>query len=119
MPNNTEKGFEGEKIATDYLIQSGYTIIERNWRVNHLEIDIIAQINTILVIVEVKLRKNDFFGNPEEFVTKAKQQKLIKAAHYYIKTHNIEIETRFDVMSIIQHPELKIEHIEGAFYPLS
>lgn len=118
MPNNTEKGIAGEKIALEHLIKLGYKILEKNWRHQHLEIDIIACINNTLVVVEVKLRANDFYGNPEEFVTKNKQKKLIKAADFYIKENNIFWETRFDIISIIENPnELKIDHIEGAFYP--
>lgn len=118
MPNNTQKGNEGEEIGVEFLVKNGYHILEKNWRHIHLEIDIIASINNTLVIVEVKLRANDFFGKPEEFVTKSKQKKLIKAADFYIKENNIFWETRFDIISIIQNPhELKIEHIESAFYP--
>ena len=118
MPNNTQKGTQGEEIAVAHLLKHGYHILARNWRHKHLEIDIIASINNTLVIVEVKLRANDFFGNPEEFVTKSKQKKLIKAADFYIKENNIFWETRFDIIAIIENPnELKVEHFEGAFYP--
>jgi putative endonuclease len=118
MPNNTLKGTQGEEIAIAYLLKNGYQIMAKNWRSSHLEIDIIASINSTLVIVEVKLRANAFFGAPEEFVTKNKQKKLIKAAHFYIAENNINWETRFDVISIIQNQEeLKVEHITGAFYP--
>lgn len=118
MPNNTEKGIEGEEIATALLLKKGYEILEKNWRHQHLEIDIICGINSTLVIVEVKLRANNLFGNPEDFVTKSKQKKLIKAADFYIRENNINWETRFDIISIIQNQnELNVEHIEGAFYP--
>lgn len=118
MPNNTQKGIEGEEIAVAHLLKSGYEILEKNWRHQHLEIDIIASINKTLVIVEVKLRANDFYGKPEDFVTKSKQKKVIKAADFYIKENNIFWETRFDVISIIQNTnELTLEHIENAFYP--
>ncbi len=117
MPNNTQKGTRGEEIATAYLLKHGYHILVRNWRHKHLEIDIIASINNTLVIVEVKLRSSDYFGNPEEFVTKSKQKKIIKAADFYIKENNINWETRFDIVSIIQNSnELKVEHLVGAFY---
>ena len=83
-----------------------------------MEIDIVAGINGVLVIVEVKLRASNVFGTPEEFVTKSKQKKLIKAAHHYIIENNIQTETRFDIISIIQNAnELVVEHIPGAFYP--
>ena len=118
MPNNTQKGIKGEEIALTYLVKKGYEILETNWRLQHLEIDIIASINNTLVIVEVKLRTNDYYGKPEEFVSKSKQKKVIKAADFYIKKNNIFWETRFDVVSIIQNPsELTIDHIENAFLP--
>lgn len=118
MPNNTEKGTQGEEIAVAYLLKHGYQILARNWRHKHLEIDIIASINGVLAIVEVKLRSSSYFGNPEEFVTKSKQKKLIKAADFYIKENNINWETRFDIVSIIQNSkELTVEHLVSAFYP--
>jgi putative endonuclease len=118
MSNNTQKGNAGEDIAIAHLLKQGYSIRERNWRHRHLEIDIVAESDNMLVIVEVKLRASNAFGTPEEFVTKAKQKKLIRAADVYIKTNNINIETRFDVISIIQNSnELNVEHITGAFYP--
>ncbi|MES2565662.1 MAG: YraN family protein [Bacteroidota bacterium] len=118
MPNNTQKGILGEEIAIAHLLKTGYEILEKNWRHKHLEIDIIASINNTLVVIEVKLRANSFFGNPEEFVTKTKQKRVIKAAEFYIKENNIFWETRFDIVSIIQNPtELTVEHFEGAYYP--
>lgn len=118
MPNTIDKGSLGEVIAKEYLIKKGYTILDLNWRAKHLEIDIITSINKTLVIVEVKLRANTNFGAPEDFVTLSKQKKIIKAANSYIKQNNINWETRFDIIAIIQNPnELKIEHIEDAFYP--
>lgn len=117
MPNNTEKGNLGEELALGYLKSKGYEILDQNWRFRHLEIDIVASINNFLVIVEVKMRANDEFGRPEEFVTRAKQKKLVKAAHYYIQENNIDLETRFDVIAILEYPKLSLEHFEGAFYP--
>ena len=118
MPNNTQKGTQGEEIAVAYLLKNGYQILARNWRHQHLEVDVIASINNTLVIVEVKLRNSSYFGNPEVFVTKSKQKKVIKAADFYIKENNINWETRFDIVSIIQNSnELRVEHLVGAFYP--
>lgn len=118
MPNNIEKGFDGEAIAISHLLKTGYTILDKNWRHKHLEIDIIASINNTLVIVEVKLRANDSYGKPQDFVTRSKQKNLIKAANFYIQENNINYETRFDVISIIQNPsQLVVEHIVDAFFP--
>ena len=120
MSNNTVKGNAGEEIAVEHLLKQGYSIRARNWRHQHLEIDIVAESDSMLVIVEVKLRAGDAFGMPEEFVTKSKQRKLINAADVYIKEHNIDAETRFDIISIIHNSSgTQVEHITGAFYPTS
>jgi putative endonuclease len=119
MPNNTEKGNLGEKIACDYLSNLGYKIKHSNWRHQHLEIDIIAEYQNMLIIVEVKLRATDAFGEPKDFVGKGKQKKLIKAADFYIKEYNIDTETRFDIISILENNgQFHIEHIENAFHPV-
>lgn len=118
MSNNAEKGNAGEEIAMAHLLKQGYQILAKNWRSSHLELDLVAYINNTLVIVEVKLRSGNVFGNPEEFVTLKKQKNLIKAAQAYIIENNINYETRFDIISIIQNTnELTVEHIEQAFYP--
>jgi putative endonuclease len=118
VPNNTDKGNNGEQIALEFLIKNGYTILEKNWRFSHLEIDIICSNNNTLVIVEVKLRSTNYFGNPEQFIPISKQKKIIKAAEHYILKNNINYETRFDVVAIIQNnEELTINHITNAFSP--
>ena len=82
------------------------------------EIDIIAQIGSELVIVEVKTRNSDFFGEPHEFVSKSKQRHLIRAAAAYIDKHDIDLETRFDVIGVILNKTVeKIDHMESAFQP--
>ena len=118
MSNNTEKGNAGEEIAVAHLLKHGYQILAKNWRSRHLELDVIAFINNMLIIVEVKLRSGNAVGNPEEFVSLKKQKNIVKAAEAYIIENNIDNETRFDIISIIQNiNELKVEHIENAFYP--
>lgn len=115
---NQEKGQKGEQFAADYLKSKGYKILEQNWRAGHLEVDIIASTETMLVIVEVKTRKSNTLGDPEEFVTIQKQQNLIRAASYYILKNNITKEVRFDIVSIIMsNGEHKINHILDAFKP--
>lgn len=116
MPQTLQTGKKGEEQATAFLRGLGYQIAHVNWRYRHLEIDIIAKDETFLVIVEVKTRKNADFGEPETFVTKKKQQKIIRATHEYILQHNIESEVRFDIVSINNETK-QIEHIKRAFYP--
>ncbi len=118
MSNNNEKGKAGEDFAIEHLLKNGYSLVSKNWRYKHLEIDLIATINNTLVIVEVKLRSSNAFGQPEDFVSLKKQKNTIKAAHAYVLENNINHEVRFDIISIIQNSnELSIEHIIDAFYP--
>src|ERR1700758_2766015 len=101
MSKTMETGKTGEEQAAAFLKEMGYTVLDTNWRYKHLEIDIIARDKKELVIAEVKTRANDVFGTPESFVTKDKQLKLIKAAHEYIIQNNIELDVRFDIISVI------------------
>ena len=118
MPNNNQKGKAGEDFAIEYLLKNGYQIVDKNWRHKHLELDIIALLNTTLIIVEVKLRASNAFGEPEDFVSLKKQKNTIKAAHEYIMAKNLDYETRFDIISIIQNTnQFSLEHIKDAFYP--
>lgn len=116
MPKTTETGKQGEEQAAAFLKRAGYEILALNWRYKHLEIDIIAQHNNELIIAEVKTRATVAFGTPESFVSKDKQQKLIKAANEYIIQNNIELDCRFDIISVITSTN-KVYHIANAFYP--
>ena len=118
MAAHNEFGKQGEELAAQYLINKGYEILERNWRNIHKEIDIIAKDGTDLVIVEVKTRQTDEYGNPDVAVTKQKQWRLISAANAYVFQNRLDINTRFDIISIIfKDGEPVIEHIEDAFLP--
>ena len=75
----------GEELAVECLINKGYQILERNWRAGHKEIDIIALYDNTLVVVEVKTRKTDDYGEPDISVGTMKQQMLIWAADAYVR----------------------------------
>ena len=118
MAKHNDFGKLGEELAVNYLIGKGYEILERNWRNIHKEIDIIAKDGKDLVIVEVKTRQSDEYGNPDVAVTKQKQWRLISAANAYVFQNRLDINTRFDIISIIfKDGEPVIEHIEDAFLP--
>ncbi|MBP7497008.1 MAG: YraN family protein [Bacteroidales bacterium] len=118
MAEHNELGEKGENAAIEFLLQNGYKILETNWTYGRKEIDIIAQDRDILVIIEVKTRQTDFFGEPEEFVSNQKQILLIKAANAYILLKKLNLEVRFDIISIVKNPDkTKINHIKDAFYP--
>lgn len=113
-----ELGKLGEDLAVDYLTDKGYQILERNWRSGHKEIDIIALHDDLLVIVEVKTRKSDEFGEPDIAVGAYKQRMLTWAADAYVRYKKLNVDVRFDIISIvISDEEPEIEHIEDAFIP--
>ncbi|GAB5045710.1 YraN family protein [Thermodesulfovibrio sp. TK110] len=108
-----ELGKEGERLAVEYLLARGYKILERNFRTQFGEIDIIAKQGKYIVIIEVKRRISENFGNPEMAVNYRKQERLKKLALFYLNKLGKEYPVRFDVIAIKDN---KIEHIENAFY---
>lgn len=87
-------------MAVDILIKNGLIILERNFRCRHGEIDIIAREGDMIVFIEVKTRKSDRFGVPEEAVDRRKQAKLRQLAAYYLNKNFYAFRCRFDVYSI-------------------
>lgn len=111
-------GKQGEEAAKDFYKKHHYQIRESNWRFGHLEVDIIAEKEDILIFCEVKTRTSVRLGMPEEFVTKQKQLNLIRAANAYVGRYSIDKEVRFDIISIInKDSQLTIHHIPNAFLP--
>ncbi len=118
MAEHNETGIEGELLAVEYLRKKGYQILDTNWRYNYKEIDIVAQQNNTMVFVEVKTRATTAFELPKEAVTKAKMKNLVYAADNYLQLKNIELESRFDIVSVLAGETFKIlEHLEDAFRP--
>lgn len=118
MATHNDFGKEAENKAAEFLKKKGYILLKRNWHFLKAEIDIIAKDEKAnqIVIVEVKARKNMPLLNPEEAVTKSKRSLLVKAANEFIVTSEIELETRFDIISVnLTGENWKIEHIENAF----
>ena len=117
MAQHNELGKIGEQIAVDFLIKKGYTIKERNWHFKKAEIDIIAQLENILIAVEVKTRSTDVFGDPQEFIKPKQKNLLITAMNEYVISKDLDVDVRFDVIGIIKNQkETKIEHLEDAFF---
>jgi len=117
MGKHNEFGKEGELIAVDFLIKNGYEIKYRSYRYLKAELDIIAQKENILAIVEVRSRSSDFIENIAETITKKKIGLLILGADHYVTEHDLDVEVRFDVITILKNiNEFKIEHLESAFY---
>ena len=118
MAEHNDLGKLGEEIAVKYLTDKGYEILERNWHNVHKEVDIIAKDGRFLVIVEVKTRQTNAYGEPDIAVTRQKQRMLISAANAYLFRNKLDLETRFDIISIVfNNGEPVIDHIEDAFLP--
>ena len=111
--NNFEKGKEGERLASDYLKNKGYEILENNWRFSRNEIDIIAKEQDTIVIVEVKYRYDLEYGDPSQTVDLKKRRILVETSDRYMDTIDDDLELRFDIISIQKNNE--ITHIEDSF----
>lgn len=119
MAEHNELGKRGESIAFQFLKKKGYKILEVNWRFQKIEIDLIAEFEEQLIVVEVKTRSSEEFENPKEAVTIPKQKRIVKAADAFIQERDIDLECRFDIVSVlIKGSTVEVEHIEDAFYPL-
>lgn len=117
MAEHNELGKFGEELAVEFLQQNGYEILETNWTFQKAEIDIIAQKENILAVVEVKTRSSIEFGLPQDFVKPKKIQLLVKAINEYVISSDLDVEVRFDIVSIYKEDkEYKLEHIEDAFF---
>lgn len=108
----------GEDRAAKLLIDKGYQLLDRNWKIGDLEMDIIAQQEDTIVFVEVKTRKSDHWGAPESAVDELRKRRLTACANAYLKFKRLDNPWRFDIISIILNEEQEeINHIEEAFQP--
>ena len=118
MAIHNELGKEGEEVAVQFLMNRGYQIRHRNWRCGRKELDIVAVHQGELVIVEVKTRRNDLYGNPEEAISETKIRRIVSSTDAYLRKFDIDLPVRFDIISLTGDPQLgEIEHIPNAFYP--
>ena len=116
MAEHYELGKTGEQLAVNYLISKGYKIVERNWRFQKAEIDIIARKAEMLISVEVKTRSTKDFGNPQDFVNPKKIKLMVLAMNEYILHKDLDIELRFDIIAITKdESNFDIEHFKNAF----
>ena len=117
MAEHNELGKLGEELAVEFLQKEGYEVLEKNWVFQKAEIDIIAQKENILAIIEVKTRSSLDFGLPQDFVKPKKIQQQVKAVNEYVISKDLDFEVRFDIIAV--HKEDKsyaIEHLTDAFF---
>jgi putative endonuclease len=111
-------GNRGEDIAAAYLESKDWLIFDRNYFFEKAEVDIVATDRNYIVFVEVKYRSNNYFGEPEDQITPAKEENIRKAAEAWMYERKMETAiARFDVISIVQQeneaPEIK--HFKDVF----
>jgi len=117
MSDKIKRGNEGEQLASDFLIQNGFEILERNYRYKRSEIDVIARIGNLLIFVEVKTRSSSTFGHPEEFVDSRKRKKILEGAEHYLYETDWKGNVRYDIVSVnLISTKAEVVHIEDAFY---
>lgn len=119
MATHNDLGQKGERLASLFLQQKGYEILDENWVFGKAEVDLIVYFNKQIIFVEVKTRSSTNFGLPEDFVTEVKQRQLEIAANEYIALMNHQGEVRFDIISVLfdKKDNYTINHIEDAFWP--
>lgn len=121
MPNETKLlGAFGEDAVCRWLKRRGYRILGRNFSCRFGELDIIARKGRYLAFVEVKMRKNADHGAAMEFVTPAKQGRLITTAEYWLMKNPTDLQPRFDVAEVYAPDGLdtrkpEIHYLEDAF----
>lgn len=110
-----EFGKYAEEITAQHYIRNGYTILERNWRLGKTEIDLIAQKDNMVAIIEVKARSGDD-EDALSSITSDKRRRMVRAADSYLKKLKGQYEYRFDISTVtgeIDNNELEI--YEDAF----
>lgn len=116
MAKHNALGKAGEDYAAAYLVKEGYVIRHRNWRCGRKELDIVAQRDGELVVVEVKTRSSDEFGAPTEAITDRKIRNIVSSADAYLRRYRVDMPVRFDVITLIGRAgHFTLDHICGAF----
>lgn len=115
--NHIELGAYGEEQSRHYLINQGYYILGQNIRTPLGELDILAQKDSILVVVEVKTRRTRLYGLPCEAVSWHKQQHIKGDLQWHLQYESLNFTTiRFDVMEVyIQADKVRLRHLQGCF----
>ena len=120
MAEHNDFGVWGEDMAQQYMVEQGYSLLHRDWRCGHRDLDLVMYKDGIVVFVEVKARANDFLVSPEQAVDVKKIRSLSIAANAYVKKFRINADLRLDIVAITGtiSTGYKINHIPDAFYPI-
>jgi putative endonuclease len=119
-PGTTDRplGDRGERLAADYLERGGWTVLARNYRVGHREVDLVARRGEVVAFVEVKTRAGLGYGHPLEAITAGKRREIMRVAQAWVERHGQPGEEyRYDAVAvlILGGGEPVIEHVEDAW----
>ncbi|UCC73050.1 MAG: YraN family protein [Gemmatimonadota bacterium] len=118
MTARRDLGVLGEQLAAGYLRQKGYTILARNYRFGHREIDLIVGRDDVVAFVEVKARAGAGFGHPLEAITARKRREVERVARFWLRRHGRSgLHCRFDAVGVIVRRDQApvVEHIPDAW----
>ena len=116
MISRVAQGTAAEDLACRHLETHGLRLVGRNFRCRSGELDLIMRDGEQLVFVEVRSRRHSRYGTPAESVTRVKQQRLIRAAAFYLQRQRLDLPCRFDVVAILTADDApQVEWIRGAF----
>ncbi|MGC4128607.1 MAG: YraN family protein [Bergeyella sp.] len=117
MAEHNDFGKLAEELAVGFLEEKNYKILVRNFRYLKAEIDIIAEFENQIIVVEVKARKTDIFLEPHEAVNKKKIRLIVSATDQFMNVNERKENVRFDIISVLpdESGKLVITHIENAF----
>lgn len=112
------RGRFGEQLAAAHLQAQGLMVLDRNWRCDVGEVDIVARDGDALVICEVKTRSSRRFGSPLEAITPEKAARLRRLAACWVRAHGVRpLSIRIDLVGIVLGSgEPEIEHVRGAVW---
>lgn len=117
MARHNELGRWGENVVAEFLVTKGYALVERNWRMDHFEIDIIATKGCRIIFVEVKTRTSEEY-DPLEAIDSRKRARMVASADAYVRAKDLPHEVQFDIVTVIGEPhDYRLDHIEDAFLP--
>lgn len=109
-------GRYGEEVAARHLVSDGFVVLERNWRCDQGEIDIVARDGDVLVVCEVKTRSSTRYGSPFEAITERKLHRLERLGLRWMREHGVRPRSmRVDVVSVLRPPTGRqvVEHVRG------
>jgi putative endonuclease len=112
-PLHLIRGEKSEQLACAYLLKQGFVLIKKNFQCKYGELDLIMKDSETLVIVEVRFRKSNQYGGALESITLKKQSRIIATTQYYLSTHKVKSQIRFDVVALSNDND--INWIKNAF----